>query len=69
MVNLDASLRNADWTKQSPDFHMSKAEFLDYLSRTGRTLDQFKTLPVYTANRDYWDKLLGSESASEGRLE
>lgn len=57
-MNLDGDLLNADWTKATPDLRMTRAELLAYLERTGRTMEQFMALPVYTLNRAYWDGIL-----------
>ena len=48
ILNIDADLSNADWTKQSWDLPKYKSkEFMDWLKFSGMTLAQFKTLPVY----------------------
>ena len=52
VINVDADLANADWTKQSWDLPRDKAEFLKFLKATGSTVEHFKTLPVYEWNLD-----------------
>jgi len=48
MLNIDAQLHNADWTKQSWDLPPYKSEeFMEHLENTGMTLEHFRTLPVY----------------------
>lgn len=51
MLNIDADLNNADWTKMSWDLPKYKSkEFMDFLKSSGITLEQFKKLPVYKYN-------------------
>jgi len=51
VLNIDAILENADWTKQSWDLPKYKSkEFYDWLKFSGMTLIQFKKLPVYKLN-------------------
>ena len=51
ILNIDAILDNADWTKQSWDLPEYKSkEFMDWLKFSGMTLAQFKKLPVYKLN-------------------
>ena len=51
ILNIDADLSNADWTKQSWDLPEYKSkEFMDWLKFSGMTLEQFKKLPVYKLN-------------------
>lgn len=48
VINLDANLFNADWTKQTWDLPPYKSEeFMAYLQATGSTLERFRQLPVY----------------------
>lgn len=51
VLNIDAILENADWTKQSWDLPKYKSkEFYDWLKFSGMTIEQFKKLPVYKLN-------------------
>jgi len=51
ILNIDAILENADWTKQSWDLPEYKSkEFMDWLKFSGMTLESFKKLPVYKLN-------------------
>ena len=51
VLNIDANLENADWTKQSWDLPKYKSkEFMDWLESSEMTLAQFKKLPVYNLN-------------------
>ena len=51
ILNIDAILDNADWTKQSWDLPKYKSkEFMDWLKFSGMTLAHFKKLPVYKMN-------------------
>jgi len=63
MINIDAILENADWTKQKWDLppYKSKA-FMEQLKFMGITLKKFKELPVYQfatqlglIKNDKWD--------------
>jgi hypothetical protein len=59
-INLDADLRNADWTKQSWDLtgiHSVEA-LRAYLKSQGMSVAAFKHLPVYRLNlrREPWLK-------------
>ena len=48
IINLDADLNNADWTKRSWDLPpWGSKEFDEFLKFSGQTLEQFKKLPVY----------------------
>ena len=48
MLNIDAQLHNADWTKQSWDLPPYKSEeFMEKLDNMDMSLEHFKTLPVY----------------------
>lgn len=51
MVNLDADLRNADWTKQTWDLIdvTTEEELVRYLRGKGMSLEAFKRLPAYKA--------------------
>lgn len=48
LVNIDANLEDADWTKKTWDLpkYGSKA-FFRFLKRQGMTLEHFKKLPAY----------------------
>jgi hypothetical protein len=51
VLNIDAILENADWTKTKWDLPKYKSkEFYDWLKRMNMTLEQFKKLPVYKSN-------------------
>lgn len=51
VLNIDAILENADWTKQTWDLPKYKTKaFYDWLKFFGMTLTQFKKLPVYKFN-------------------
>ena len=51
VVNIDANLENADWSKRTWDLPEYKSdEFMDWLRFSGMTLEQFKKLPVYKWN-------------------
>jgi hypothetical protein len=58
MVNFDADLQNADWTKQTPDLLMTGPELRAFLKASGSTVAAFKRLPVYQLNRAHFDRLL-----------
>ena len=46
--NIDQDINNADWCKQYWDLpKFGSIEFMGYLKASGRTLEQFKLLPVY----------------------
>lgn len=48
MINIDADINNADWTKRTWDLPAYKSkEFMDFLKGTGSTLEEFRLLPVY----------------------
>jgi len=48
VLNIDAALENADWTKTTWDLPKYKSKkFMDWLKFSGMTLTQFKKLPVY----------------------
>jgi hypothetical protein len=50
-IKLDADLNNADWTKRTWDLPVKSADELRrYLKSSGRTVDEFKQLPVYRYN-------------------
>jgi len=50
MLNIDANLENADWTKQTWDLPaIDSQEFKDLLKSWGITMEDFKKLPVYKA--------------------
>lgn len=51
ILNIDAILDNADWTKMTWDLPKYKSkEFMDWLKSSGMTLAQFQKLPVYRWN-------------------
>jgi len=51
ILNIDANIENADWTKQTWDLPKYKSkEFMDWLKSSGMTLTQFRKLPVYKIN-------------------
>jgi len=51
VLNIDAILENADWTKMTWDLPKYKSKkFMDWLKASGMTLTQFKKLPVYKWN-------------------
>jgi hypothetical protein len=52
--NIDADIRNADWTKRSWDLvGIDSVEKLkDYLNAAGMSVEQFKKLPIYLFNVD-----------------
>lgn len=51
MLNLDADLRNADWTKRTWDLGVNSAEELRaHLAQAGMTFAEFQRLPVYQFN-------------------
>jgi len=51
MLNLDAILENADWTKKTWDLPpIDSQEFEDLLKRWNMTMEDFKKLPVYKWN-------------------
>ena len=52
MINLDADIHNADWTKRTWDLLDVEDEddLMEHLSDTGMSLEHFKTLPVYKFN-------------------
>jgi len=57
VLNIDADLENADWTKQTWDLPKYKSdEFIEWLTQSGMTLTQFKKLPVYQFNKDKLEK-------------
>ncbi len=58
-INVDANLRNADWTKRTWDLLdvKSKEDLLRYLKSKGMTMNDFKKLPVYQFNKDKLDFL------------
>ena len=58
-INVDANLRNADWTKRTWDLLdvNSKEDLLRYLKGKGMTMNDFKKLPVYQFNKDKLDFL------------
>ena len=45
--NIDSLPENADWTKRTWDLPTDKAEFLAFLECSGRTIEEFKKLPVF----------------------
>ena len=51
VVNIDANLENADWTKQSWDIPAHSVKDLRaWQKRQGMTIAHFKRLPVYRFN-------------------
>ena len=51
IINIDANLENADWSKKTWDLPEYKSkEFMDWLKFSGMTLEKFKQLPVYKWN-------------------
>jgi len=51
VVNIDANLENADWSKRTWDLPEYKSdEFYRLLKSMNMTLEQFKKLPVYKWN-------------------
>jgi len=54
IINIDSDLDNADWTKRTWDLlDIDTVEKLrEHLKATGRTVEQFKQLPVYRYNVD-----------------
>jgi len=57
LVNIDARIENADWTKKTWDLPQSKDELLDHLAFSGQTVETFKALPAYALNKDKLDWL------------
>ena len=48
MLNIDENIEDADWIKQTWDLpEYGSKEFQKYLKFSGKTLEQFKKLPVY----------------------
>ena len=46
--NIDAQPHNTDWTKHNWRLPPYKSEkFMDYLERTGMTLEEFRQLLIY----------------------
>ena len=62
-VNIDANLRNADWTKKSWNLPTTEDEFRIWLLRSGMSFAKFKTLPVYQMNKDRYSWLANLEFA------
>jgi len=57
IINIDAILENADWTKTKWDLPKYKSKkFYDLLKAMDMTLTQFKKLPVYQFNKDKLEK-------------
>lgn len=57
VINIDADIENADWTKMTWDLPKYKSKaFYEYLKFSGMTLTQFKKLPVYQFNKDKLEK-------------
>ncbi len=58
-INVDANLRNADWTKRTWDLLdiKTKEDLERYLKGKGMTMKDFKKLPVYQFNKDKLDFL------------
>jgi hypothetical protein len=54
MINLDANLHNADWTKKTWDRLDidSEEKLLQYLKRRKMSIEDFKKLPIYKFNRN-----------------
>ena len=51
VINIDANLENADWSKRTWDLPEYKSdEFYRLLKSMNMTLEQFKKLPVYKWN-------------------
>jgi len=51
IINIDANLENADWSKKTWDLPEYKSdEFFQLLKSMNMTLEQFKKLPVYKWN-------------------
>jgi hypothetical protein len=51
VLDLDANPLNADWTKRSWDIPASTVEELRaWIKASGRTVEEFKRLPVYRWN-------------------
>lgn len=51
MLEPDADLRNADWTKRTWDLGIDNADDLQaHLVQSGMTFEEFKRLPVYLFN-------------------
>ena len=51
VINIDANLENADWSKRTWDLPEYKSdEFYRLLKSINMTLEQFKKLPVYKWN-------------------
>ncbi len=60
MIEADAEIDNADWTKQLPDIGVTtKAQLETWLRAHAMTLRQFRTLPTYRLAQPFWDRLLG----------
>mgnify|MGYP001612888692 FL=1 len=59
MINIDADINNADWSKQTWDLLniSNKQELLEYLEKTNKSLEDFKKLPAYKFNVDKIDWL------------
>jgi hypothetical protein len=50
-IDLDDTVANADWTKTTWDLPANSLDELRrWLKHSGRTLEEFKTLPVYQHN-------------------
>ena len=48
IINIDLQIEDADWTKGTWDLPpFGSDEFNDFLRATGKTLEDFKKLPVY----------------------
>ena len=54
VVDLDADLANADWTKQSWDLlgFENADQFRAWLKAQGMTVEEFKRLPAWTLAKD-----------------
>jgi hypothetical protein len=59
MIEPDADLESADWTKATYAGFQTRVELEAWLAASGLTLAQFKRLPVYRWNRDEIDAILG----------
>ncbi len=48
IINLDSEIENADWVKRTWDLpKFGSDEFNAFLEASGKTLEEFKKLPVY----------------------
>lgn len=53
VIDIDATLENADWLKGAWDLQIDNADDLRrWLAAHGMTAEHFKTLPVYCRNVD-----------------